>query len=255
LNVVEVLEVVEVLGRWCMATAVVSSSFGTLERHRVSELVEDFSVYPRDQVDMVRVAVLTEALRAGAEFPPIIAEARTLRVVDGFHRRRAYLSVYGPDHEIVVEVRSYASDADLLLDATIPNCTHGKPLATAEKLRVARKLVDWGMPIKEFAPLLAVRADWLQARLINHFAESVRGEPVVLRPALRHLAGQKLTASQEAVNRRVGGLPLHFYARALVEAIQVGVINTSDRLLMERLQALYQALGLFLSQYDLTETP
>src|SRR5688572_13414948 len=61
-----------------------------METIKASELVEDFDLYPRGDVDGTHVLSLVQALEAGVELPPIIACKKTKRIVDGFHRRRAF---------------------------------------------------------------------------------------------------------------------------------------------------------------------
>jgi hypothetical protein len=55
----------------------------------IDRLVEDYRLYPRSEGGGATVEQLREALRAGAKFPPLRVCAKTLRVIDGFHRKAA----------------------------------------------------------------------------------------------------------------------------------------------------------------------
>ena len=48
----------------------------------LSQLVKDYTVYPRKDVFWQNVESLVEALRAGATLPPIIVDRATHRIVD-----------------------------------------------------------------------------------------------------------------------------------------------------------------------------
>jgi hypothetical protein len=74
------------------------------------ELVQDYSLYPRTVTDDAHVARLVEALRAGETFPPVVADKASRRVVDGFHRIKAYIRAEGDEAKCAVEWRDYADD-------------------------------------------------------------------------------------------------------------------------------------------------
>src|SRR3990172_8850015 len=65
-----------------------------------SDLVLDFTIYPRSSVDATTVSQYVLALQAGEQFPPIIVDRKTKRVVDGFHRVKAYIIAHGDETKI-----------------------------------------------------------------------------------------------------------------------------------------------------------
>ena len=64
-----------------------------MQKMQAAQLVEDFSLYPRSQVDGSHVQRLSEALLAGETLPSIIVD-ESGRIIDGFHRRRAVMRAY-----------------------------------------------------------------------------------------------------------------------------------------------------------------
>lgn len=226
---------------------------GTVERIPLAALVEDFSFYPRFQVDSVHVARLAEALRAGAEFPPIIADRASRRIVDGFHRRRAYLRVLGDSAVVAVVLRDYSTDADMLLDAIRCNAGHGRRLTPAEEVRAALLAREHKVSLALVADALAVRVEALTGR-IERTVASGHVEHVVLKPAYRHLAGEKLTVEQELANKHAGGHQASFYARMLIELIEADAVNLADDVLVARLHRLYDVLGAWVARHPWEET-
>ena len=95
---------------------------------KATELVQDYDLYPRAQVDGYHVREIAEALEAGVSMPPVIAEKGTKRVVDGFHRIRAAQKIHGATAKIEVVFKVYGSEAELFREAMRLNADHGRNL-------------------------------------------------------------------------------------------------------------------------------
>jgi hypothetical protein len=168
-------------------------------------MVEDFSLYPRATVNETHVRELRRALEAGDQLPPVILEAGTLRIVDGFHRRRALIAHLGAEGVVKAELREYPDELALYRDAAALNATHGQPLDRDDQVRVAVRMRELGaddevISVTLHTPLARV------AELVAKFtAYSQTGETVVLKPAARHLAQETLTLEQEAVQPHITG--------------------------------------------------
>jgi ParB-like chromosome segregation protein Spo0J len=216
-----------------------------LARVPAVELVEDLSLYPRLQVDDWYVSRLAEALRSGAALPPIVADRASKRIVDGFHRRRAALRAFGPTAEVDVLFRDYPDERSLYLDALRLNAHHGKRLTTAEEVRAVLRGQELGLEPRVIADTLAIRVEKLEGLLEKKTARGTIEPVVVLKPSFSHLAGEKLTQEQEQANKHSGGHQASFYARMLIQLIESGAVDESNRILMERLKKLYELLDKF----------
>jgi ParB-like chromosome segregation protein Spo0J len=216
-----------------------------LARVPAVELVEDLSLYPRLQVDDWYVSRLAEALRSGATLPPIVADRASKRIVDGFHRRRAALRAFGPTAEVDVLFRDYPDERSLYLDALRLNAHHGKRLTTAEEVRAVIRGQELGLEPRVIADTLAIRVEKLEGLLEKKTARGTIEPVVVLKPSFDHLAGEQLTREQELANKHSGGHQASFYARMLIQLIESGAVDESNRILMERLKKLYELLDKF----------
>lgn len=211
------------------------------------ELVEDFTLYPRLAVNDIHVAALTEALLAGAVLPPVIADRQSKRLSDGWHRRRATMRAFGTKAEIGVIFRNYANDGEILLDAVRLNAGHGRRLTIAEQVRIVHLASELGVSRDDVAKALAVRIDVLEDRVEKRTAFDPASRAVPIKPALLHLAGDRLTPEQMAANKHLGGHQARYLARQLLMLVRADAIDWQDArlvvLLTELSQELAQALG------------
>jgi hypothetical protein len=136
---------------------------------KLAKLVQDFNVYPRAAINPANVESLVMALEAKVVLPRIIADKKTLRIVDGFHRHEAYKQWAGLDTEVEVELRSYRSDKELFLDAIRCNAAHGLGLSTLD-----RKLAVEAAQKFKLDPKLVAAAMNMTVQRVNHLVPAPR---------------------------------------------------------------------------------
>ena len=195
---------------------------------KVGELVLDFNLYPRHQVDSTNVKLLATALEAGAEFPRIIVEGKSLRVVDGFHRDKAYFRAFGPDHEIEVECRTYGSDAEMFLDCVELNAAHGKQLSPFDRARILIRADEFRITVDQLAGALHLTVDRAKDLMVRKTAMGNGSKPVVLKNTLKHLAGSRLSKKQKEGNDRAGGMNQLFYLNQVINLINNDLLDMDN---------------------------
>jgi hypothetical protein len=205
-------------------------------------LVEDLSIYPRFAVDQIYVRRLAEALLAGESLPPVVADRKSKRLVDGFHRRRAYIAAYGPEAEVPVEWKVYKDTREMFLDVLRYNAKHGRRLTAGEEVRCVLIGEELGVSREVVAETLGIRREVLEGKVERRIAEGPATREV-LKPAIAHLSGVHLTPEQIEVNKRLGGYKAGFYASQLILLIKGDCIDTKDEKLMARLRELYDLLS------------
>lgn len=207
---------------------------------KASELVEDFSIYPRNGVFDGHVYDIAECLRAGTAFPPIKADAKTKRITDGFHRRRGNIVIYGDDAEVEVMLVTYKNDAEMVADAIASNAIHGRRLTTADIARCALLARQFRISRDSLADCLHITRDKLDDITARRIATGKSG-PVVVRRAQEHLGGRKLTKAQESVAPHVGGHTAIYHINILLKLIESKSLPDDERL-FERLRQLHESL-------------
>jgi ParB-like chromosome segregation protein Spo0J len=210
---------------------------------------------PRALIDPTHVARLAERLRAGATFPPILADRKTRTIVDGVHRCRAAAVVHGRDATVHVLWKTYESAAEMLADAAAHNVRHGKPLSPFEELQVAIRLEDLGLSRDRICEVLGWQRETLDARLLRRTALSPDHlTRVALKPAVSHLAGSELTAAQMAANKHLGGHHAFALAGQLLLLLQANAIDGTNPRIVERLAALDALLHPWVAEHTIAKS-
>lgn len=217
-----------------------------MNTRKLSELVLDYSVYPRREIDRYHANAILEALKGGAELPPLVICAKTLRIADGFHRHSAYkrFSDDNPEFEVQVVEKDYKNDAELFLDSMRYNACHGRTLTrfdkthcvlVAKKLHVSDKDIAriLHVPTKEIKQILQVR---------SALKPGTTQELTAIKTTIKHKAGQRLTPEQEQCNDKLGGMNQAFYVNQVIMLLENDLVDWDDEKLVEKLQKLNELL-------------
>jgi len=196
------------------------------------ELIMDWSLWPRyeaNDLDRTNINQLKDAMRTGANIPPIIVDKRSFRIIDGFHRTKAYLSVFGEDVEIDVELREYKNDIEMFSDAARLNARQGLKLSQKDRAHVMlilrRKKVPW--PV--IAEVLNVNIEKMKKFFQERTATTKEGEKIPLSYGAKDLGGKKLTKKQEIYARHSNGMLPIVNARLLLNALNANVYPLTSK--------------------------
>jgi hypothetical protein len=213
---------------------------------KLGDLVLDYAIYPRKEIDAQHASIIQEALEGGAVLPPLVIEAKTLRVVDGFHRHRAYKKISRNDPEFMVTCieKKYKSEAELFLDAMRYNAEHGRALTKFDRTHCILVAMQLEIADKDIAKVLHVDVDAVQKLAVDRTAYGTNGKQklVPIKRTIRHKAGMKLSKAQVECNGKLGGQEQGFYVHQLVMLIENGLLDTENERLMEQLKRLQELL-------------
>lgn len=207
-----------------------------------SELVIDFNLYPRHHIDRTNVRAIKEAMEAGEKVPAVIADAASLRVIDGVHRTTGALE-RDPAALIRVTLVEYADEGEMFLDAVRRNARHGVKLSSYDRARVVNVGDRLGIDPEAVAGALAVTVDVTERLRAARTAYDQQGKPVEIKRAARHLAGSKLTEKQRKANKRSQGWPLYFHCEQIINAIEGDLVDWTDERNTEALARLRAAIS------------
>lgn len=218
-----------------------------IEKVSAASLVEDFALYPRNQVNDTHVNELVKALASGAELPPIVAERSTNRVVDGVHRRRAHIRHYGDETHVDVEFREYASEADLYLEAVRFNAQHGRRLDRHDQTRIVLRLQELHVDAKVIASALHVPEQEVRTLAVRIVYDE-GGAAVPQKRGLEHMRGQKMSDSQIRAMRSVRSAEVGRLCIELVKLLDNEMVDYGDSRIELQLRLLAQSVTMTLKR-------
>lgn len=220
-----------------------------VEQVPLAELVEDLGIYPRGSVSEVHVSDLVLALDAGNALPPPVIDRDTRKLVDGFHRARAYRKRLGEDGVIECDIREFADDAAMLLESARLNSVQGLRLGRYDQRVTVIKARQLGIADDDTAGALGVTPVRLKSITVMT-AESETG-PVPLKRGVQHLGGRYLTGGQMLEIRRMRGGSARGKATELARLLREdGMVPIeSDPPLRQALAELAATIGEVLAPY------
>jgi hypothetical protein len=216
---------------------------------KLADLVLDYTIYPRHQINSQHVGYIEDAMNGEHEFPPVVVDKASMRVVDGFHRISAARRVRGLDGTIAAILKPYPSEAAIIEDAISYNSSHGRSLTPYDRARCLQLAHEHGISRERACDLLRwpsgkdtlVRRTRLSGPLTS-------GRQVPLKRTIERFHGKKLTERQLEANDKLSGMNQSFYALQLIELIEADLLYTDDEKVMQTLVCLRDLLDTVLER-------
>lgn len=228
----------------------------------ISEVVFDLEIYPRAEWSQATVNRYAEAIEAGDEFPPIVLERSTGRLLDGLHRLKAHSQALRSSIEVAFVDVPEGVPAKLF--AASFSVKHGDRIKGEELRLVAREVFEANpdYDIKTAAKLCAVTRQTMSKWVgdIQEHRRAVRRLRAILltraglsaRQVAEHLGVDHSTVvrdvkedilhqiTEELLREAAAGLPDTVDAEALMEGLRQEVMFASwseeERELLTRLR-------------------
>lgn len=192
----------------------------------VTSLEFDPALYPRIEISDYHVGEIARAMAGGHELPPVIADRKTRKLVDGTHRWHA--AIKQGIEEIACEFRDYEDEAAMFKDACLLNSAHGLNFTARDKLKVLEVGQKFGLKVFDFAILLRTSESYIKA-IMPRYATVQPGdgqkmkkqEKVPLKASTRHLSGKTITPQQaDAIKGNAPGTSYLLVTRQLISALE-----------------------------------
>jgi len=126
---------------------------------KIEDIVIDEEIYPRKQDVWLVAFQYSQAMKAGAVFPPIVVGEykKKLYLVDGRHRIDANKLLENDSVRAIV--KKYTDKKTMFVDAVKFNNIHGKSLTVADKTKIFGILRNWKYPDLTISTLLNTPID------------------------------------------------------------------------------------------------
>jgi len=239
-------------------------------RAKLSSLIVDTEYQVRKKVNGQVVNKYAEAMRVGNNFPPMVIEEGTNKIVCGFTRFEAYTKAFDPNYEASVEFRSFKDESERILFATKENTHHGQPLETWDIKNIAVRLRSLGISDETIAfevgmstvklVKLAGQTVTVPMRILSgkkkafkevRFDSKKGNLKLVEKPVKRglaHLHGTQVTAEvHHNIEDHYSGQPVTYHVNQVIMRIDDGTVDKGNGKTMDRIKVLYEKLGKFLN--------
>lgn len=215
----------------------------------LADLVEDMDVYPRHAVDGSHVQSLVFALESGATLPPIVADKKSKRITDGWHRARAYKRLHGPTATVDVELVNYRNEAEMTFDAVERNSSHGRKLDAMDRTRCVLMLRSAGFKDSQISLVMHVpeqKVEKLSIKVANAPISASGNVPgtnkITLKRSVAHLAGTRLSKKQAEAHVTMPGTSFLLVTNQLIIGLREKMVNLDDDKLVAKLTELRDLL-------------
>lgn len=216
-----------------------------ITKYQAAALVLDYNIYPRHQIDGDNVAKIKRALEAEEDLPPVVADVKSKRVVDGFHRVTATLQHFREEAMIDVDFRRYRSEGQMFVEAMRLNSGHGRKLSPYDMARCITLGTDLKLDPDTIASALRMTAARLNELQMRKTSIGADAKMVPIKGTARHLAGDQISDRQQEGNRRASGASQTFIVNQVINLVESDLLDTSSRVLMERIAHLSALLAPF----------
>lgn len=209
----------------------------------LERVVIDESLYPRYREDRQVIASYAEAMRAGADFPPVKLDQNN-RLIDGLHRFRA--AELNQQSKIRFERERVKDDVDFFRRAMVANSHHGRRYTQIDYAHMVIRGREMGMKDDDIARMLFVTPGYLEEATRDWFAMNTRGtQQVPIKHSIKHMRGRRLNEGQLEANRKLSGWNQSFHVSQLLLLLNNDLIDTENEKLVASLAVLQEALGQF----------
>ena len=217
------------------------------------ELVMDWNLWPRHMVqrlDGTNVARMREALRNGFPLPPVIVNKADNRIIDGFHRTKAHLDVFGDEAEISVDYREYENEGEMYLAAGTLNAHQGLPLSPQDRAHFMSRCRKYKIPPARIAEALHMDVDKMKKFLAERTAKTQDNETIALPYGVaKAYSGKKLTREQERTARSSNAVLPEMYVSMLINHLRNDAVVASEKT-TARLRELHELLTVYLDEVE-----
>jgi hypothetical protein len=206
---------------------------------QIEDLKLDYDIYPRTQISDTHIHAMQDAVEAGVELPPILVDAKSMRIVDGFHRySRAHRN---GESSIPAILENFPDEAAVFEAAVKANSSHGKPYAPYERAKIVKQAQDFGLSIDRISASLFMTVQKVSEIQAGFVGVGKTSGPV--KATISHLRGGRITKDQAIAAQKLGGMPQRFYVEQLLILVENDLVNIKDEMMMSKLIRLHEKLG------------
>jgi hypothetical protein len=194
---------------------------------KISELILNYDIYPRHDVDRVRVNEYVTAMQSGAVFPPVRIDSENKWVVDGFHRFTAYQKL--KVEEIEVETYKFDNQAELIWWSINWNAQHGLKLTQHDQARCINIGRDMGLSDNQIAQALCITIDKITKMEKERIRiDSGTGRPVEVKKVIANITSDTVTQGQLDAQKPFNAMGASYHIKRAYDTLRFGLLPVNE---------------------------
>ena len=214
-------------------------------------IVSEGDIYPRNSYSWQTAYGYSQAMKAGAKFPPVeVAKIKgKYYLVDGKHRLEAIkilnkegngkkkMDARTKDEDIGVQCEVYSTMTmkDVFIMSVERNVTHGLPFTSFDKMNIVKRLEGMNLSPKQISGIVRMPIGNIERLKITKMTNTVSGKPIVLKSSLRALAGTAVADDFEDLQDELpGGKSQVILLDEIISLIENQLIDMADNMVLEK---------------------
>ncbi len=206
----------------------------------INQIIEEEEIYPRQNYYWVVSLQYSDAMKTGAEFPPIVVGKfeNKFYLIDGKHRLEAYKNL---KHDSVdVEIINVNSKAQILEEAIKRNIIQGKQLSAGDKEKAIKNLRLMDYQDEKIAELLMMPLKTLKNFRVNKISNAITKEPIITEKEEISLMTQSIQKAQDKRPQLIIGGMIGFLDNPNIKKSQKLKYKKELKLIYEKLKELFE---------------
>jgi len=194
---------------------------------KITDIILDYNIYPRHEVERLRVNEYYNSLQAGAKFPPIIICADTKRIADGFHRTEMYKKA--KVEVIEVEMYKFENEAELIWWSINWNAQHGLKLTKYDTGRCLNIGREYGLSDEKIAQALCMTVDKIYSMERDRIRiNSDTGKPVEVKKVISNITSTHVTSEQMRVQKPFNAMGADYNIKRSIDTLVYNLLPANE---------------------------
>ena len=212
---------------------------------QIKDIVKDMELSPRMKVDWIKVYQYQQALKAGAEFPPIelgLLQGK-LYLLDGWHRTQAFQNEKRT--HITANIRPCNSKEEMFIIALEFNIKHGFPLTGQEKTRAVDKLKDLKWDDEAISQLMYIPVGKIEKFTLRVVTNQLSGKKTYLKYNAMNMARQNANIQPEQlveVNEELRDQSPNVLLDQIISLVEKDLVNLEEKQTKKKAFYLFELL-------------
>ncbi|KKN60129.1 hypothetical protein LCGC14_0535070 [marine sediment metagenome] len=210
---------------------------------RTEDIHFDKSLYPRVKPDWLTTYKYSQSMRAGNKFPPIQVTNLDSKwvIIDGVHRHGAYTR--NKVEHIEVEDLEIKDRDQAYMEAIKRNSTHGRVFTSFERVQIIVRLESMNVDLGEISKIVGMPLESMKKFKVSRITHTITGEEIVLKSAVRHMAGVEVSEEFYDVQKTISGHREQLrLLDMIIKMLKEGMFDLKNEKIVDKIEELRTAI-------------